>query len=93
VIKHSAPLADFGLHMGRRSDPASPARDPDPLGHFKSLYVKVGDYMAHVRLHDLNMGVMTDLVPDEAMRQVYELEYALVRGIIEDRPTALPQGP
>jgi hypothetical protein len=45
------------------------------------------------RFNDLNMGVVTDLVPNEAMRQVYELEYALLRGIIEDRPAALPQGP
>jgi hypothetical protein len=45
------------------------------------------------RFNDLNMGVVTDLVPDEAMRQVYELEYALLRGIIEDGPAALPQGP
>jgi hypothetical protein len=45
------------------------------------------------RFNDLNMGVVTDLVPNEAMRQVYELEYALLRGIIEDGPAALPQGP
>ena len=26
-------------------------RDPEPMGHFKSPYVKVGDYLAHVRFH------------------------------------------
>jgi len=45
------------------------------------------------RFNDVNMGVVTDLVPDETMRSVYELEYALLRGIIEDRLPALPQGP
>jgi len=40
------------------------------------------------RFNDVNMGVVTDLVPDEAMRGVYELEYALLRGVIEDLPAA-----
>ena len=44
-------LADFGLHVGRRTDPGAPARAPEPLGHFKSPYIKVNDYAAHVRFH------------------------------------------
>ncbi|MCX5682263.1 MAG: hypothetical protein NT049_01070, partial [Planctomycetota bacterium] len=44
-------LAGFGLHVGRRPVPGEPPRDPEPMGHFKSPYVKVGDYAAHVRYH------------------------------------------
>ncbi|MCX5654607.1 MAG: DUF4350 domain-containing protein [Planctomycetota bacterium] len=44
-------LADLGLRVGRRPDPGAPARNPEPMGHFKSPYVKVGDYLAHVRFH------------------------------------------
>jgi len=44
-------LADFGLHVGRRPGLHAPGRDPEPLGHFKSPYVKVNDYVAHVRFH------------------------------------------
>ncbi|MCX5654606.1 MAG: hypothetical protein NTY65_08180 [Planctomycetota bacterium] len=45
------------------------------------------------RFNDLEMGVTTDMVPREPMRQAYELEYTLIGGIIEDRLPALSPGP
>ncbi|MEP0844988.1 MAG: hypothetical protein HRF43_19985 [Phycisphaerae bacterium] len=45
-------LADFGFYVGNPpgADGASPP-DPVPWGHFKSPFVTVGDYRAHVRFH------------------------------------------
>jgi hypothetical protein len=45
-------LEDLGFRIG--GAPAGredPPREPEPMGHFKSPYVKVGDYLAHVRFH------------------------------------------
>jgi hypothetical protein len=38
------------------------------------------------RFTDSRMGVTGDVEPDETMRQVYEVEYRLLRWIIEGRP-------
>lgn len=38
------------------------------------------------RFADFNMGVTGDLVPDAELRKVYELEYQLLRGIVNDKP-------
>jgi hypothetical protein len=43
------------------------------------------------RFADFNMGVTGDLVPDAELRKVYELEYQLLRGIVND--TRPPSGP
>ena len=35
------------------------------------------------RFNDFNMGVTGDTIPDPEMRKVYDLEYALLRWIVE----------
>jgi hypothetical protein len=35
------------------------------------------------RFNDLNMGVTGDVVPDEKLREVYEVEYRLLRSLVE----------
>jgi hypothetical protein len=37
------------------------------------------------RFADMQMGVTGDVEPDAAMKKVFELDYAIVRGIVEDR--------
>ncbi len=44
------------------------------------------------RFTDFNMGVTGDSIPDAELRKVYELEYQLLRGIIDDKPPP-PAGP
>ena len=46
------------------------------------------------RFTDAVMGVTTDTLPDAAMLKVYQLEYAILRGIVEDHlPRAVPAAP
>ena len=46
------------------------------------------------RFTDAHMGVTGDVVPDKGLRQVFELEFALLRAIIEDRlPLPEPSQP
>ncbi len=42
------------------------------------------------RFSDLNMGVTGDTVPDEQMRKVYDLEFNLLRWIVEGRKAPKP---
>ena len=42
------------------------------------------------RFNDLNMGVTGDVVPDEKLREVYEVEYRLLRSIVEGRAATQP---
>ncbi|MBM4019698.1 MAG: hypothetical protein FJ288_15490 [Planctomycetes bacterium] len=46
-------LADLGFRIGEPSGAAgaAPARDPEPLGHFKWPYLGAGEGAAHVRFH------------------------------------------
>jgi hypothetical protein len=45
-------LADFGFYVGgAKAGDGVAADQPIPLGHFKSPYLKSGDYMAHVRFY------------------------------------------
>lgn len=45
-------LARFGLYVGESPPgPDGTVAEPVPLGHFKSPYVEVGGYRAHVRFH------------------------------------------
>ena len=43
-----------------------------------------------VRFNDLNMGVTGDVVPDEKLREVYEVEYRLLRSLIEGPAATQP---
>ncbi|MBN2492784.1 MAG: hypothetical protein JXQ29_18190 [Planctomycetes bacterium] len=43
-------LADFGFEIGL-TDPRDP-REPLPMGHFKSDYLNLGDYVTFVRFHE-----------------------------------------
>lgn len=43
-------LRRFGLYVGLPDDELL-ATDPEPMGHFKSPFVQIQDYMAHVRFH------------------------------------------
>jgi hypothetical protein len=43
-----------------------------------------------VRFNDLNMGVTGDVVPDERLREVYEVEYRLLRSLIEGPKATQP---
>lgn len=43
-------LRRFGLYVGLPERGARDA-DPEPMGHFKSPFIKVDNYMAHVRFH------------------------------------------
>jgi hypothetical protein len=45
------------------------------------------------RFCDYSMGVTGDLVPDGPMRTVYELEFRLLEGIIEDKLSSAPPTP
>jgi len=46
------------------------------------------------RFTDAVMGVTADTLPDAAMLKVYQLEYAILRAIVEDRlPGAMPAAP
>jgi hypothetical protein len=42
------------------------------------------------RFTDARMGVTGNVIPDAALRAVYELQFALVRSIIQDGPTSRP---
>jgi hypothetical protein len=44
-------LEDFGFRIAAPPAAGAPPREPEPLGHFKSPYVRVGDGAAHVRFH------------------------------------------
>ncbi|HEV8292477.1 MAG TPA: hypothetical protein VGP94_11160, partial [Tepidisphaeraceae bacterium] len=45
-------LKTFGFYIGNRPDElGNPPPAPDPMGHFKSPYINLGDYMPHVRFH------------------------------------------
>ncbi len=44
------------------------------------------------RFTDFNMGVTGDSIPDADLRKVYDLQYQLLRGIIDDKPLP-PPGP
>ena len=45
-------LADFGFRIGLPpTAPGRPPPEPQPWGHFKSQYMRVGDYAPHVRFH------------------------------------------
>ena len=37
------------------------------------------------RFNDENMGITTDIEPDERLREVFELEFRLLRGVVEDK--------
>jgi len=41
----------FGFYIGNKPDEAGNAPPPEPMGHFKSPYINLGDYMPHVRFH------------------------------------------
>jgi hypothetical protein len=43
-----------------------------------------------VRFNDLNMGVTGDVVPDKSLREVYEVEYRLLRSLIEGPAATQP---
>jgi len=43
-----------------------------------------------LRFNDLNMGVTGDVVPDEKLREVYEVEYRLLRMLIEGPSATQP---
>ena len=43
-----------------------------------------------VRFNDLNMGVTGDVVPDEKLREVYEVEYRLLRSLVEGPAATQP---
>jgi hypothetical protein len=43
-----------------------------------------------VRFNDLNMGVTGDVVPDEKLREVYEVEFRLFRSLIEGPSATQP---
>ena len=43
-----------------------------------------------VRFNDLNMGVTGDVVPDERLREVYEVEFRLLRSLIEGPSATQP---
>jgi hypothetical protein len=43
-----------------------------------------------VRFNDLNMGVTGDVVPDQTLREVYEVEYRLLRSLIEGPAATQP---
>jgi hypothetical protein len=46
------------------------------------------------RFTDAVMGITADVIPDAPMLKVYQLEFALLRGIVEDRlPGAMPAAP
>ena len=36
------------------------------------------------RFADLKMGVIGDVIPDAALRNVYELEFRLIRALVDD---------
>src|SRR5438132_1370680 len=45
-------LKTFGFYIGNRPDDSgTPPPPPEPMGHFKSPYINLGDYMPHVRFH------------------------------------------
>jgi hypothetical protein len=42
----------FGFYIGNRPDDmGNVPPPPEPMGHFKSPYINLGDYMPHVRFH------------------------------------------
>jgi hypothetical protein len=49
----SQPLLEtFGFYIGNRpDDTGNEPSAPEPMGHFKSPYINLGDYMPHVRFH------------------------------------------
>ena len=48
----SEPLVkEFGMYIGNRPDDSGHTPPPEPMGHFKSPYIDLGGYMAHVRFH------------------------------------------
>jgi len=44
-------LKPFGFYIGNKPDDFGNAPPPEPMGHFKSPYINLGDYMPHVRFH------------------------------------------
>ena len=44
-------LRSFDLYVGKPEDAGTGTPDPEPMGHFKSPFIQVKDYMAHVRFH------------------------------------------
>ncbi|MBI4580304.1 MAG: hypothetical protein HY718_11415 [Planctomycetes bacterium] len=44
-------LWDLGFYVGLPPGSLPGTPDPEPMGHFKSPFIKVDDYMAHVRFH------------------------------------------
>ncbi|HEV8608165.1 MAG TPA: hypothetical protein VGQ99_22710 [Tepidisphaeraceae bacterium] len=44
-------LKQFGFYIGNKPDEFGNAAPPEPMGHFKSPYINLGDYMPHVRFH------------------------------------------
>ena len=60
----------------------------DIAGKTVGAWTRHGDGAVYVvgfgtRFSDLNMGVTGDTMPDDEMRKVYDLEYALLRWIVE----------
>ncbi len=95
----SGTLTSDQLSGGVPVEKATAVRGGEPFaaisGKTVGAWTRHGDGAVYVvgfgtRFSDLNMGVTGDTIPDDEMRKVYDLEFNLLRWIVEGREAPKP---